>query len=104
MSQDFRKRSTRTEHVCRLAAEVRVIAFLPHYRSETVASAFMGRVVARLTEDDAVVHGVGSSELDVPEMMGLRALAESVFRSPCVTKSSDVRPAAGAPEFLTGEG
>jgi hypothetical protein len=87
-----------------LPPEVWVVAFPPDDGPEAVVSALMRGVVARLAEDDAVVHGVRSSELDVPNVMGLHTLAKFVIRSACVPKSGDVRSTAGTAKSLTRKG
>jgi hypothetical protein len=80
---------------------VRVVALTPYYGPEAVVSTFVHRVVTRLAEDDAVVHGVCPSELHVSNVMGLRALAVPVLRASRFAKSKDMCSAARAPMFLT---
>jgi len=87
-----------------LPTEVWVIAFPPDHCTETVVSALMRGVVAGLAEDHAVVHGVRSAELDVPEMMGLRTFTEFVLRSSRLPEAGNVGATAGAPESLTSVG
>ena len=87
-----------------LPSEVRVVALSTNHCAETIVATLVHGVMARLAEDDAVVDRVRSPELDVPKVVGLRALAKPVFRSPCVTKPRNVRATTGAPKSLPSDG
>ncbi len=86
-----------------LPTEVWVIALAPNHSSETIIPALVCGVMARVAKYDAIVHGVRSSQLDVFNVMGVRALAVSVFRSPCLAKSRDARPTARTPMVLASK-
>ena len=83
---------------------MRVVAFTPDYVPEAVVTTLMRGVVARLAENDAVVHGVRSSELHMSNVMGLRTLAMAVLRASCPAKAMDTRSTARAPILLTRKG
>ena len=70
-----------------LALEVGKVRSVTHDIPETVVATLMGRVVARLTKDGAIVYSCSSTKLDVFHMMSLGALAELVIPSARVPKA-----------------
>ena len=65
---------------------MRVIAFTPNDCAEAVVATLMRGVVARLTKDDTVVDKIRPTELDVSDVMGMRALTKPVLGSICLPK------------------
>jgi len=56
-----------------------------------------------LTNDNAVVERVETSELGVKDVVSVRYLAESVLRASCFSKLSDSRTAACAAVLLPSQ-
>jgi hypothetical protein len=72
-----------------LAIEVWKVLASTNDCSVPIVPAFVGRVMARLTDDNAVVERVEASELGMPDVVGVGNLAKTMLRASGFTKLGD---------------